>query len=291
MTLDQLRYFQAVCKYNSVSRAAEFLNISQPSVSSAINKLENEFGTLFFVRQNKRLTLTKEGTTFLELANDLLQKADNVVKIMNQLSDNKVLNLGVPPMLSSLILPILYGNFFKSHPDFKINIIEDDRSGLIRRLEENKINMAFFPHDGHIDSRFNSMPILELDNVCCVKKGHELSQNKSVNIQDIKNESLVLFKNSFFQTERLLERFKQQNYTPNILLDTTQVSTVQNMVSSGLAIGFIFEFLMKTTPDLVSIPLNPPMRTQVSLVWKQGEYLSGNMNLFIDFVKKYFISK
>ena len=51
MTLDQLRYFQAVCKYKSVSNASKYLNISQPSVSNAISKLENEFGIMLFVRQ------------------------------------------------------------------------------------------------------------------------------------------------------------------------------------------------------------------------------------------------
>ena len=288
MTLDQLRYFQAVCKYNSVSRAAEFLNISQPSVSNAINILETEFGTTLFTRQNKRLSLTKEGTTLLELTDDLLLRAENTVKTMNGLSDNKVLNIGIPPMLSSMVLPVLYNDFFKNCPDIKINFFEGDRSELIRMLEETKINMAFLPHDGQIDNRFHTKLLMELDNVCCVGKGHCLSQKKSVTIEDIKNEPLVLFKNSFFQTERLLERFNQSNYKPNILMDTTQVSTVQNMVSNGLAVGFMFEFLLKTTPDIVGIKLDPPMRTQVSLVWKQGEYLSGNMNQLIAFVKNHF---
>lgn len=287
MTLDQLRYFQAVCKYDSVSRASEYLNISQPSVSNAISKLESEFGTMLFTRQNKRLILTKEGMLLLELANDLLFNADNTVKAMKELSDNKVLNLGIPPMLSSFILPILYGDFFKNYPDFQINIIEDDRTGLIRMLEDHKINMAFLPHSGPIDARLKSQPLTQFDNVCCVTKYHRLAQKESLTIEDIKDEQLVLFKNSFFQTERIIERFKQSGYTPNILFNTAQVTTMQNMAASGLAVGFIFKFLLETKADLVGIPLDPPMRTQISLVWKQGEHLSNNMNHLIKFIKKY----
>lgn len=242
---------------------------------------------MLFTRQSKKLMLTKEGMVLLELANDLLLNADNVLKAMKELSDNKVLNLGIPPMLSSFLLPILYGGFFKKNPDCKINIIEDDRSGLIHMLEDNKINMAFLPHDGPLDAMLKSQPLIEFDNVCCVSKHHRLSQKESVSIEDLKDELLVLFKNGFFQTERILERFKQSGYNPNILLNTAQVSTMQNMAASGLAIGFIFEFLLKSTPDLVSIPLDPPMRTQISLVWKQGEYLSNNMNHLIKFVKSY----
>ena len=288
MTLDQLRYFQAVCKYSSVRRASEYLNISQPSVSNAINKLETEFGTMLFTRQSKRLTLTKEGMMLLELANDLLLNADHTLQTMKELSDNKILNLGIPPMLSSFILPILYGDFFRNYPDFKINIIEDDRTGLVRMLKEHKINMAFLPHDGLIDAQLKSQPLIELDNVCCVSKQHRLSQKKSLTIEDLKDESLVLFKDSFFQTERILERFKQSGYNPNTLLHTSQVTTMQNMAASGLAVGFIFKFLIESSPGLVGIPLDPPMRTQISLVWKQGEYLSSNMNHLIQFVKSHF---
>lgn len=287
MTLDQLRYFQAVCKYNSVSRASEYLNISQPSVSNAISKLENEFGTTLFTRQNKRLILTKEGMILSELAGSLLLNADHTLKTMKELSDNKVLNLGIPPMLSSFILPILYGKFFKKNPDFKINIIEDDRTGLDQMLEDHRINMAFLPHNGPIDARLKSQPLIEFDNVCCVSKYHRLSQKETLTIEDLKDEHLVLFKNSFFQTERILERFKQNGYNPNILLHTAQVTTMQNMAASGLAIGFIFKFLLESTPGLVGIPLDPPMRTRISLVWKQGEHLSSNMNQLIQFVKNY----
>lgn len=287
MTLDQLRYFQAVCKNKSVSRASEYLNISQPSVSNAIHKLEAEFGTILFTRQNKRLELTKEGMILLELAGDLLSKADHTLKTMKELSDNKILNLGIPPMLSSYILPILYGEFFEKNQNFKINILEDDRTGLVRMLEDHRINMAFLPHDGPIDIQLKSQQLIELDNVCCVSKQHRLSQKESLTIEDLKDERLVLFKNSFFQTERILEKFKQSGYHPNILLNTAQVTTMQNMAASGLAVGFIFKFLLESTSGLVGVPLNPPMRTQISLVWKQGEHLSSNMNHLIQFVKKY----
>ncbi|MBE7001180.1 MAG: LysR family transcriptional regulator [Ruminococcaceae bacterium] len=288
MTLDQLRYFQAVCKYNSVSRASESLNISQPSVSNAISKLENEFGTMLFTRQNKRLVLTKEGAVLLELANDLLLNTDRTLKTMKELSDNKVLNLGIPPMLGSFILPILYGDFFQNNPHFKINIIEDDRTGLIQMLEDHRINMAFLPHEGPIDAHLKSQPLIALDNVCCVSKNHNLAQKEALTIEELKDAPLVLFKNSFFQTERILERFKQSGYAPNILLSTAQVTTMQNMAASGLAVGFLFQFLLESTPGLVGIPLDPPMRTQVSLVWKQGEHLSSNMHHLIQFVKKHF---
>jgi DNA-binding transcriptional LysR family regulator len=283
MTLDQIRYFQAVCKYGSVIRAAEHLNLSQPSVSNAIQKLEQEFGTLLFTRQNKHLTLTRAGTVLLESANDLLASADNTVKTMKLLSDHQAINLGVPPMLCSLFLPLLYGDFLTQTPDFKLNIIEDDRSGLIRMLKEDKIQMAILPHQIPLEEQYKAKELIELETVCCVSRTHRLANKGSVKMEDLKGEPLILFKNSFFQTERILERYRQKGDTPNILLDTAQVSTIQSVAASGLAIGFLFRFLLDSTPELIGIPLDPPMRAKVSLVWKRGEYLSGSMNTLIRF--------
>lgn len=285
MTLDQLRYFQAACRYNSVSRAARALNISQPSVSTAISKLEDEFGVALFTRQNKRLMLTKEGAVLLKHATALLQEAEDTAKRMRELSETKVLNLGVPPMISAFILPTLYGNFFSQHPGLKVNIIEGDRSALMSMFEENRINMAFLPHEDALESGLESQLLTEMDIACCVGSDHPLAQRKSVRIEELQGEKLVLFQNSFFHTGRILDRFRQSGITPNVLMHTAQVSTVQSMVAGGLAISFVFQFLPDGTSNLVGIPLDPPMRTKVSLVWKQSDYLSDDMLRLIQFVK------
>lgn len=95
----------------------------------------------------------------------------------------------------------------------------------------------------------------------------------------------MLFKNSFFQTERILGEFARLPFTPYILLDTAQLSIVQNMIASSTAIGFMFEFLLKSTPELVGTPLDPPMTTRVSLVWKKSSHISGDVKNLIQFIK------
>lgn len=286
MTLDQLRYFQAVCKYDGVSRAAKVLNISQPSVSNAIANLEKEFGVELFTRQRKRLLLTEEGRIMSELAEKLLLQADDTIRTMRELgSNNRVLRLGVPPMIGSLVLPILYGEHFNQHPQLKVRIFEDDSSGLKRLLAENEIDMAFLPHTHPFGSDLCAQPLTELQNICCVHKAHRLAAKKSIRLEELRDEPLVLFKNSFFQTERIMNKFSKLSIIPNVLLDTAQLPIVQNMIASKMAVGFMFEFLIKATPDLVGVPLDPPMTTLVSLVWKKSSYISGDMKNLIEFIK------
>ena len=284
MTLDQLRYFQAVCKYDSVSRAAEALNISQPSVSNAIANLEKEFGVELFTRQHKRLVLTKNGLLMSELADKLLLQAEETrITMQAQGCNNNVLRLGVPPMIGSLVLPILYKEHFKHYPGLQVHVLEGGSSSLKRLLAEDQVDMVFLPHTHPFDSTLCSVLLTELQNVCCVNKDHPFSACKSISLEALQKESLVLFKHSFFQTERILSEFSRLGCTPNILLDTAQLSTVQNMIASNTAVGFMFEFLLKSTPDLVGIPLDPPIKTQISLVWKQSARLSANMKNLIQF--------
>lgn len=286
MTLDQLRYFQAVCKYDSVCRAAEILNISQPSVSNAIANLEKEFRVDLFTRQHKRLRLTDAGRTLSELTDKLLFQADETERIMRELATgNQILRLGVPPMIGSLVLPILYGEHFNRHPQLQVRIVEDDSSGLRQLLADGQIDMAFLPHVYPFDGDLCAESVTELQNVCCVSKTHSLASRKSIGLEELQDEPLVLFKNSFFQTERIMAGFAKLSITPNILLDSAQLSTVQNMIASGTAVGFMFAFLLRSTPDLAGIPLDPPMTTRVSLVWKKSSHVSCDMKNLIHFIK------
>ena len=146
--------------------------------------------------------------------------------------------------------------------------------------------MAFLPHDREWEAPFRSILFSTQQNVCCVARGHPLARRKNIGIHEIGEEGLVMFKNSFFQTERILERFSREGKKPNVLLYTAQLSTVQNMITAGAAVGFVFELLAASTPDAVGIPLLPPMTTDISLVWKQDRPLTENMRDLIRFAKE-----
>ena len=286
MTIDQLRYFQTVCKYDSVSYAAEILHISQPSVSNAIASLEKEFGVKLFTRYHKRLILTEEGQVMRKLSAKLLAQAENITQTMRELGNNSTaLRLGVPPMIGSLVLPILYGEYFNSEPRFQVHIVEDDTSGLKKMLAEDQIDIAFLPHSNSFEEDLYVQRITELQNVCCVSKSHPFATRKSVRFIELGDEQLVLFKNGFFQTERILDEFARNALTPNVLMNSSQLSTVQNMIANSTSVGFMFEFLLKSRQDLVGIPLDPPMTTQVSIVMKNNKHLSSNTHNFIQFIK------
>ena len=288
MNLVQLRYFQTVCRLQNMTHAAELLHVSQPSISAAIKELEAEFHVTLFHRRYRGMIMTPEGERFLDLANGLLSHADQVQQAMADIGQRRqLLRLGIPPVIGSLLLPQIIHGFLEKNPDFPLIIEEGGRQELEQELSVSQLDLAFLLHDRPFDDSWDTIPVLDLETLCCVSMLHPLANRRSVAIPDLAEEPLVLFKNSHFQTRNVLDRYAVAGITPRVLHYTDQVLTVQRMVSRNLAVGFLFNRLAEPLRDLVGIPLDPPMTLQLSLVWKRSGYRFPNMDQFIDSIRSF----
>jgi len=285
MNLNQLKYFYAVCIYGSLSAAAEYLYISQPSLSASIKSLEKEFGISLFNRRYKGMELTTEGKRLFEMCKDILSRTEQLEDIMKDLGNERnKLRLGVPPMIGSIILPYIYRDFCQLHPDITLEIVEDGRSSLLDKLSENYLDMIFLLHNNSLEEKFAYTKIASLEIVCCVSKDNVIAEYNSVTPHILKNMPLVLFENSFFQTEEIKKWFAREKVTPNIILQTKQLSTMLTMISSNVAAGFTFRELTETNKNFVAIPTQNPMYADASLVWKKDSYNFSCMEKFRKYV-------
>ena len=116
MNLNQLKYFQTVYLYGNVSRAADILHISQPSLSESIRTLEDEFGVLLFDRRYRGMKPTEAGDRLFVLSRSLLDDAARIERIMDELGkDRHTIRIGITPMLGSIIIPKIIKRFFMLH--------------------------------------------------------------------------------------------------------------------------------------------------------------------------------
>lgn len=286
MTITQLRYFQKACRLENITRAAEALHISQPSVSAAIRELEREFGCQLLARSKRGFALTENGQAFLQQTDRLLAHVDGFEAAMHRLGQGAgPIAVGVPPMIGSLVLPRIYGGGALPGAAFELSILEAGRRELLRKLAANELDMAFIPHDQPLGPAFSSLHIAWLETVCCVCRDHPLAGCARLTVEQLARQPLVLFKSGFFQTERVIASFQVKKLEPRILLQTDQLSTIRKLVSCGAAAGFLFGADTGALPDLVSIPMDPPMMSQVSLVWRSGDLLSEQEQRFIEYVR------
>ncbi len=287
MNLVQLKYFNAVCIYQSVSAAAEYLHISQPSLSNAIKELEDEFGVTLFFRHHRGMSPTEAGKKLLEMCGDLLFRVENTERVMNELGNKRNnLRLGVPPMIGSLILPGIYNDFAGNNPELSLEISESGSTELSRRLSEGFLDMIFLPHNKPIEKNLVSEKLGTLEIACCVSKEHPLKTKNEVEAAELQDIPLVLYKNGFYQTEEIKRWFSASRILPRILLQTEQLSTIETIISSGAAAGFLFRRLIERNADLHAITLKEPIYAEVSLVRKKDAHSFCYMKAFREYINK-----
>ena len=287
MNLNQLKYFYTVCIRGSLSDASEYLYVSQPSLSTAIKSLEKEFGVSLFTRRHQGMELTKEGKMLFKMCQDILDRTQQLENIMKDLGNNRCkLRLGIPPMIGSLILPSIYSDFCRAYPDITLEIVEGGRGELLDKLSKNYLDMVFLLQNKPLDAKYEATKLAQSEIVCCVSKDSRLAKYGFVSPSDLNKTPLVLFENSFFQTEEIKKWFAQEKVTPNIILQTNQLSTMLTMISNNVAIGFAFKELTEAFADFVAIPTKNPMFVDVSLVWKKDSYKFSSMENFKKYVKE-----
>lgn len=286
VTITQLRYFQKACKLDNITRAAQALHVSQPSVSAAIRELEAEFGFDLLERRGRSFTLTPNGILFLAEADRLLSHVDDFSAAMHRLAQAEgPLLVGVPPMIGSLLLPLIYTGEEYLRKPFTLSILEAGRQELLQRLNTNELDMAFIPHDQPLPMQYSGLPITALETVCCMSRTHPLANQTRLSISELEDVPLVLFKNSFFQTERIIARFEAAGIKPKVLLQSDQLSTIRKLIASNAAVGFLFSKVTDALPEITFLPLDPPMTTQVSLIWRSTSCLSAEHHRFVAYVR------
>lgn len=290
MKLLQLRYFHEACRLNSISRAAESLHVSQPSVSMAIKELEREFGVFLISRRYKGFTLTPEGEQMRNMADNLLRHADNISEKMFSLSQQrKRVRLGTPPMVGSMVLPAIYGKIAKFYPDIIFSTEEMGSKTCMRNLQENSLDMAFVVHNQPIPGEYETVPISDLEIVWCTSPTHTMAKRKEVSLQEIEREPLVFFQSGFSLSGNVLRQYKELGIEPNIVHQTAQLSTVRALIQSGAATGFLFDFAAQRTTGIVIHRLKPVIRSSISLIWPKAYKPFSNRTKFIDCCREAFI--
>lgn len=283
MKLQQLRYFQAACKYQSITAAAKVLHISQPSISMAIRELESEFGVKLTLRSYQGFTLTAEGEALLKLCDGLLRHADQISRYMEGLKEqNHTIRLGMPPMIGSHMLPILYHTFLRHHPEIALTTEEHGAKILLQGLLNDTLDLALIAHNHPLGEAYESVAVAETETVWCVWKEHPLAAQSSISIWQLEGEPLVFFQAGFLQPEQLQQQFEEAGVVPHVLHTTDQLSTAQSLIRSRTASGFLLGFLAEQTPDLKCLPLDPPMMVQVSLVWDRRRQLTPDMRQLVE---------
>src|SRR5262250_505952 len=178
MELHQLTYFESVSRHLHFTRAAQELNVAQPSVSQQIRKLEAELGAPLFHRMKRHVTLTEAGKTFLPHARAVLQRLEEARLEVQELSGMRKgsLAVGAPPSVGTHLLPRALAVFSRRHPGIALSFREAGSRTLVSLLEEGELDLAVVIQPVRHPA-LETQPLLEEELLLAVPKGHQLAAN------------------------------------------------------------------------------------------------------------------
>ena len=285
MNLSQLKYFQAVCQFGTITRASKELHISQPSISSAIRELEEEYGVILFQRRHHGMVMTEAGKRLLTMSRTLLSETERLNRVMTELSDErKILQIGIPSLLSLFILPKVIEAYKRKRPDVRIRVESSGRKEVFELLTEGELDLAILPcsTSGCFDSIYHAVPLFTLELGVCVSPCHPLSRKPVVTIEDLQSEDLVVFEQDYLHKEILFNRFKDEHLKPNILLETSQFSTILSLVQQGAAVSFVLKDVVEEEwMKIKYIPISPQLSLDIRMIWRTDDYMFQSMKDFI----------
>jgi DNA-binding transcriptional LysR family regulator len=233
-TFRQIEYFIATAETGSIKHASERLNISQPSISTAITHLELELETQLFVRHHARgLSLTPAGRLLLVEAKRLIQQAEQMYTLASEVTD-KVrgqLSLGCLVTLSPMIMPELSHSFTSAFPATEIMQTVGNHEELLDKIERAKLDAAI-TYDLLIPSGFDFLPLASLAPYALLAEGSPLAQQSSLNLQDLAGEPLILL-DLPASREYFLDLFGVRNLKPRIANRSEHQDVIRTMVANG----------------------------------------------------------
>lgn len=242
MNLNHLRYFEVLSVTEHYGKAAEKLNISQPSLTYAISALEEELGVELFERKGRGIMLTRYGEEFLKTVHSSLDILESGKRTINEEGKRGgFIHIGSIRTLATILVPSLlkdYLNTAGKQFTFRLTTETGFSRGILDSLAEKRIDFGFttIPGDPEI---YETVPFTYSRFVTIVPPGHPLSKRESVTLKEALSYPQILFSPEAGLRKSLDALFLEAGVTPVALLETEEDDVVAGLVSAGFGVAVL----------------------------------------------------
>jgi DNA-binding transcriptional LysR family regulator len=240
MEILQLKYFVSIAETLSFTRSAEILHVSQPALSYQIQQLETELGTRLFDRGHKKISLTSSGEVFLPLAQAVLFRADEAVRVLREHLGEETgeVRMGCNPSVAAYVLPSLIASFRASFPRVTVQLVEAGDQELTRGVLEGRIDFAIVTAPG-APHAVDTIPLPSEELFLVVAPSHRLASRARVALAELAHEEFVIGSEAFNVTLQTLDACRRAGFEPLIAYRTGSLESVKNFVRQGLGISVL----------------------------------------------------
>lgn len=288
MEMHEVRYFLAVCDTLNFTRAAERCNVSQPSLTRAIQKLESELGGLLFRRERAATHLTDLGHLVRPQLERIAKDADKVKTTASSFLRVKdaPLSFGIMCTIGPLRCVGFLSQLQKDHPGIALTMTEETPARLTELPQEGRIDVAVMAQPDPFPERFDVHPLYRENFVVAFPPGHRFEAMNAVRVADVAGESYLSRINCEYY-DQLSDICLKCNAPLKDAYRSEREDWIQSMTIAGMGICFLPEF-SPTIPGLQTRRLiEPEVVREVSLVTVSGRRFSPAVAIFVRALKAY----
>ena len=280
MTLTELRYIVAVARERHFGRAAEACFVSQPTLSVAVKKLEEELDVKLFERGSSEVSVTPLGDEIVRQAQAVLEQAAAIKEIAKRGKDPLAgpLRLGVIYTIGPYLLPDLVRATIARVPQMPLILQENFTVKLLDMLRTGELDCAILA-EPFVDTNLAMAPLYEEPFMVAVPKSHPLAQRKAITAEELKRETMLLLGSGHCFRDHVLEvcpefaRFSSDAEGIRKSFEGSSLETIKYMVAAGMGVTVVPRLSVPPEPQpyVEYIPFEgaPPTR-RVVLVWRRS---------------------
>lgn len=237
--LGQLECFLTVARLGSVSRAAEEMFLTQPSLTARLKGLEDEIGDQLFVRSKWGMRLTEAGREFLPYAERSLASIENGKQHLKELREASggQLKLGALPRVSTYTLPAFLEQFTSAHPRVSISVRTGHSKDILDMVLREEVQIGLARALDHPE--VEKLPLYEEALVLVVYPQHRFAQEKHVNLDELVQEQLILFDRASSSYELTKSLFWNSDVQEPRMMELDNIEAAKRMVEHRLGIAFM----------------------------------------------------
>ena len=242
MELRELISFYHVARLRSVSKAARTLELGQPTVTTHLRKLEDEFGIMLFDRIKRPIQLTSEGLTLLDLVTPVVTSVDALKTQMDYAERRGSFVVGAYPDLVTHHIPKGIQLFRNEYPEVRIRLLARSYNPLVQLVRSGEIDLAFCSPPPPDDSSLEFRELFQYNVVLMTPLGHELLQRRNIGLEDIVSWPLILSGPESLLRQRVDQALKVNGLSGDVVLALDDTESIKRYVEIGMGVAVASDF-------------------------------------------------
>ena len=289
MTLSELRFVVSVAQEKNFRRAAAKSFVSQPALSLAIKKIENELGVLIFERNRMGISLTTVGEKIVNQAQIVLEEVDKIkaISVVEKNTQQVEIKIGLIYSIAPYLLPSIIPLVKNSSPEIILEAEEDITTNLIKKLEEGSIDAAIIALPFVVPG-IETQPLYDEPFKVLIPTKHPWNNKQKINAKELKNEKILLLDNTHCFSMQVREACPGISDKAEVQAGTS-LETIRNMVASNLGISILPQSATANnySNDLINIlPFESPIPfRRVAMAFRRGSSKQASLVKIVKSIK------